>query len=176
MKVTNALIKRYSKLVYKLANRYKRDDQEVEDAIQDGMIGLYIALQKYDSNKGNISTYAWNWIRTKIQRGQRYLKHQVPTVSDDVCIYGTDIKLIDSLIAPNKIDYDRFYNTRLLRKYIKQLSSSSQDIIKLYLQGYTIKELYQMYGVSENTMHNRIYDIKKQLRNYYKRSKLYGKF
>lgn len=176
MKVTNALIKQHTKLVYKLANTLRRKDQELEDTIQDGMIGLCIALEKYDNNKGNVSTYAWHWIRTKIQRGQRYLKHQVPTVSDDVCICGTNIKLIDSLIAPDKIDYDRFYNTKLLNKCIKQLSSSSQDIIKLYLQGYTIKELYQMYGVSENTMHNRIHDIKKQLRNYYKRSKLYGKF
>lgn len=64
------------KLVFSTTARYLRrfkvipnDAVEFEDAIQDGMLGLMRAVEKYDPERGyRFSTYATPWIRQFIRR------------------------------------------------------------------------------------------------------------
>lgn len=58
-------------LVIKMALRYaKTSEQDINDLIQDGNIGLINAAQKFDYTKGfRFSTYATWWIRQAIFRG-----------------------------------------------------------------------------------------------------------
>lgn len=52
--------------VYYLINKYYSRYREDEDIIQCGMVGLVKACQKYDPNKGKLSTYADKFIRHEI--------------------------------------------------------------------------------------------------------------
>lgn len=67
----NILICHNQGLVYKLAQRNCRDDNEILDRIQWGNIGLYKAIMRFDCNRQTkISTYAKWWIMNEIERGK----------------------------------------------------------------------------------------------------------
>lgn len=66
------LVENNVRLVYNLANGYKRKHPaagEIEDLIQDGMLGMMKAIYKYDPERGNkFSTVAHMWILQNIGR------------------------------------------------------------------------------------------------------------
>src|SRR5215212_2337403 len=64
------LINSNLRLVVSNARRYMRQDLNLLDLIQEGILGLIRASEKFDWRKGyKFSTYATFWIRQSIQRG-----------------------------------------------------------------------------------------------------------
>lgn len=62
------LIKCNIKLVIHIAKKYTNQGLNFEDLIQEGLCGLVIAIEKFDLNRGKLSTYATWWIRQAITR------------------------------------------------------------------------------------------------------------
>lgn len=66
------LVNNNVKLVYFYANKYKKkypSAGEIEDLIQDGMLGMMKAIYRYDPSRGNkFSTVATMWIQQNIGR------------------------------------------------------------------------------------------------------------
>lgn len=65
------LITSNTRAVMKEAHRVKRFNQnlDIEDLIQEGMLGLVTAVKKFDETENvNFLTYAMQWIRQKIRR------------------------------------------------------------------------------------------------------------
>ena len=61
------IIKENEKLVHKIANRYSHLGVPTEDLVQEGLLGLLEAVDKYDENKdAAFSTYAYYWIKKRI--------------------------------------------------------------------------------------------------------------
>jgi RNA polymerase primary sigma factor len=74
LKAWDRLIKHNIKLVISIAKKYTQQGLSFEDLIQEGMVGLVTAIQKFDLNKTHegkplaLSTYATWWIRQHITR------------------------------------------------------------------------------------------------------------
>jgi len=66
------------RLVLKLARRYSSPQFSADDLVSYGSFGLFRAIEKYDPERGiAFSTYAANWIRSKITYVLRNNLHQV---------------------------------------------------------------------------------------------------
>ncbi len=97
------MIKANLKLVIKIANNYKTYGLELEDLISEGNIGLCIAVDKYDADKGTkFSTYAGYWIRQKIMRAlsekSRCIRFPVHLTQD----FSKILKFVEKFKANNK--------------------------------------------------------------------------
>lgn len=63
----NIIVESYLKLVYKIALKYANyNDDLLLDLIQEGNIGLVMAIEKYNSEKGAFPNYATYWIEKYI--------------------------------------------------------------------------------------------------------------
>ena len=61
------LISSNYKLVIKIANKFKNNNLELEDLVQEGILGLFEAIIRFDLTKQNkFTTYANYWIVNKI--------------------------------------------------------------------------------------------------------------
>lgn len=60
------LVEKNLRLVVHFANKYKNMGIDIDDLINEGTIGLCIARDKYDEDKGKFSSYASLWIKAMI--------------------------------------------------------------------------------------------------------------
>lgn len=66
---TNRILKQYGNLVYHIAHKYASGHESFDDLVQVGMIGLVLAIRRFEVEKGwRFSTYAYQTIRGEIQR------------------------------------------------------------------------------------------------------------
>lgn len=69
LEARNQIIIHNQKLVLSIAMRYRGRGMELEDLIQEGNLGLIVAIQRFDPAKGfKFSTYAIWWVRQAIIR------------------------------------------------------------------------------------------------------------
>jgi RNA polymerase primary sigma factor len=70
LEAKNRMINSNLRLVVSQARRYQGHGLPLEDLVQEGMLGLIRAVEKFDWRKGfKFSTYGTLWIRQAIQRG-----------------------------------------------------------------------------------------------------------
>jgi RNA polymerase primary sigma factor len=56
-------------LVYKVSRRYRCRTYSLDDLVQEGVVGLITAIERFDGGRGcRLSTYAVHWIRQAIAR------------------------------------------------------------------------------------------------------------
>ena len=108
------------RLVQSIANRFSVPAHlDRDDIVQDGMIGLEKAVEKFDWRRGyKFSTYATWWIRQSIQRGleasastiripghrTRELRTAVAATSASGARLDDDLAIIDMLSQPESMD------------------------------------------------------------------------
>lgn len=65
----DTLILSNMKMVYQLAGQYSHPTLEFSDMVNEGVLGLITAVDKYDTESNTkFSTYAWYWVRQHITR------------------------------------------------------------------------------------------------------------
>lgn len=86
------------KLVVLVAKKYLKHNIPILDLIQEGNLGLYKAIDKYNPNLGNkFSTYAIWWINTAIQRKIRDNINKLKTPYNGLSIISKYDKSVEKL-------------------------------------------------------------------------------
>lgn len=132
------LIERNLRLVAHIAKKYQNVDEDMEDLISIGTIGLIKAVASFDSSKGKLSTYASRCIDNELLMLLRSKKK----TSKEVSLYepigtdkeGNEINLLD-IIESEQIDViDRMElgrNIRQLGDLLQVLDEREKEIIFL---------------------------------------------
>ncbi len=131
------LIEHNLRLVAHITKKYENTSIDNDDLISIGTIGLIKGIDSYSKEKGTkITTYCAKCIENEILMFFRSNKKNNNNISlDDPIGYdkeGNDITILDVLKTP-KPDYIEDMhiknNIKLLKKYLKKLSTREQEII-----------------------------------------------
>lgn len=172
----NELFSRYKDLVVKISRGYFIVGGDLEDLIQEGMIGLYKAIKGYDGHKETtFKTFAVICIKHQIQTAiKKASTNKNKPLSSAVSLQSftnipensefLPIELIfEHTPAEKAIDKENYQS---LKKEIEStLSKLEYDVLKLYLQGYSYKEIASQLNITEKSIDNSLSRIKNKLKN-----------
>lgn len=122
------LIEHNLRLVAHIAKRYSNSEQELEDLISIGIVGLIKAIDSFSAEKGfKISTYASKCVENEILMHIRATKKIKSEVSMNAIIGtdkdGNDMELVDTLDSESKDAIDTIYNKIMSEQVIKFINS-----------------------------------------------------
>ena len=174
-KAENEILERYKGLVVKIARSYFILGGEMEDIVQEGMIGLYKALKGYDKKKkASFKTFATMCIKHQIQSAIKVAnaKKNSP-LSNSVSLQSFSensddedflpVSLIFQISPDEKVINKENYQN-LLENIKKMLSDKEFQVLKYYLKGYTYKEISNILETSEKSIDNSLSRIKSKLK------------
>ena len=149
------VIEKYKGIIYKVANAYCRDDENRKDLVQEIMIQLWLAFDKYD-NKYKITT--WMYRITLNVSISFYRKENRRSAIND--------SLPDGILYLHEENKNENFNEGLvqLNKFIKELKEIDRALILLYLEGNSQQETALILGLSESNVSTKISRIKQQLK------------
>ena len=170
-KAENELFGRYKDLVVKISRGFFIVGGDLEDLIQEGMIGLYKAIRGYSTHKETtFKTFAVicikHQIQTAIKRANTYknrpLSDAVSFQSFERLDYLPMELVLDTTPAERIINKENF---EILKQKLKTLLSEKEfAVLKQYLQGYSYKEIAKNLGITEKSIDNSLTRIKAKLR------------
>lgn len=175
---TEYLLKKYAPLVKKSIRTLYLIGADTEDLSQEGMIGLFKAIQSYQSNN-NASFYTFaklcidRQIYSAIKASNR--KKHIP-LNSYISFYSKinedEIELIDNLEAgkdsnPEQIILDRENTMNIEEVLDSHLSKMEKQVLSLYLEGKSYADIGTELGKSAKSIDNAIQRIREKVKKMY---------
>ncbi len=163
------LFSRYKKVVLSKARRFYFIHGDVEDLVQEGMLGLYNAVSTFDSeNKTSFKTYANVCIERKIVsafRNFNRLKHKPLNSALDIDNNAEEVGKM-SFVDPEDIVIANFHANWLKEKMGTVLSPFEISTLKLYLEGYDYLTIAEKLNKPPKSVDNALQRAKNKLTKY----------
>ena len=163
------VLEEYKPLVVSIARRYFLVGGDFEDLIQEGMIGLYKAVQGYDENsQASFLTFANLCITRQIQSAIKHANTKKNKVLNELTISGDDIEDKMNLIVslePNP--EDKFISQQNMDYINKQIASNlsqfERQVLNFYIDGKKYDDIASLLNVTRKTIDNTLVKIRKKL-------------
>ena len=161
------IMNKYKPLVIKKARTMFLMGGEAEDLIQEGMIGLFKAVQDYQLNKDvTFYTFAKLCIDRQIYsavtsagRKKHGPLNGYVSLNDSSSFEDYDRFFVN----PEETVIDRERMSIIAEKLSDRLSSLEQSVFKLYMEGYGYAQMAERLGKKEKSIDNALHRIKSKL-------------
>ena len=169
---SDALIRRYFRIVKKIARRYFFSGADEEDLIQEGMFGLIKAQRDY-SDKQNVSfsayaqlcirTYIFTAIRNANRKKHSPLNNYV-SLAESESEKHTQLDFRSSCLSdPEVILLDKEDALEFEQTAKDVLSVFETQVFGLYLNGFSLNEIAVKLGVGYKSVDNAVSRAKRKL-------------
>lgn len=173
------LFEKYRPLIVSIAtkmiNYCKGTSLEINDLIQEGMLGLNIAINRFDNNKeASFYTYAKKCIESKIISlviASRRLKHKILNDSISIEVSNQDGGVInlenflsDEKANPEEKLLNEEQENELLNKVNELLTDFEQQVFELKNNGFDYKEISEILDRDVKSIDNALQRIRLKIR------------
>ncbi len=138
------LVKKYSRLAYNYARSKVSISEDAQDIVQNSFIKIYKAIDRLDSNRP-FYPYFFTILKNEIKQFFRHNRQHLP-LNEEVLLQEN---------TPQINDLDLF---------IKKLTTRYQQVLKLYIQGFSYREISLKVGKPINSIRTLIRRAKIQIR------------
>lgn len=172
----NELLKKYKSLINKLSRSYFLIGGDIEDIVQEGMIGLYKAIMNFkDKKNASFKTFATTCIRNQIQSAVRVASSEKNKVLSTALPIMEENKSEDDdedemeIIIPSSIPLpeDQILEKEKVKEIFDAIKSSlsilEYKVLLLYLKGFNYNEISQSMNISKKSIDNALTRIKNKL-------------
>ena len=156
------LLNKYKPVVLRVARRFFLSGGEIEDLVQEGMCGLYSAIQNFKS--GDFSSYAYACIRTRITDAVRQsASGKNFALNNSLPIDGGVQELASHTVNPEDelINLERRDELDALMR--KNLSPLEYKVMTMYVDGASMNEMCSALGRTYKSIDNAITRSKNKL-------------
>lgn len=172
------LLQMFKPKVIAISREYFLVGADFDDLLQEGMIGLYKAIQIYDPQKNhNFGAFASFCIHRQLQNAVKNanrkknnpLNSYIPIKYYDGATNSDEEKILKLVIVDDSSDIEKKFidheiNTIMMSKIKELLSSEQYTILKQFINGESYKEIATQNNLSTKQVDNTIQSIKKKLR------------
>lgn len=161
------LLNKFRPFIIKHCMRVYLKDYTFDDLVQICYISLLNAIEKFDINNGNFTSYATITIKNNLN----YLIRQKARFNYEISIFketGENIEFIDTLKDDFEIEKNFFHNETLqaLMDILKSLPQEERYIIEsIYFHNKTLKDLSNELNIKYTTLAKRKERILQKLKN-----------
>lgn len=173
------IYEKYKPLINKISSKFykkycKNTSLDINDLIQEGMLGLNSAMNHYRENKDTLFyTYAKTCIERKIISAviaANRQKHQIlnESLSFEINLNDSDITLNafikDTDNNPENIIVDRERENELMKKLENSLTDFELQILQLKMDGFDYKEIASILDKKVKSVDNALQRIKNKIK------------
>ena len=171
----NTLLSSYKSTVNKIARSFFLIGGDMEDIVQEGMIGLYKAIRNFSKTRNaSFKTFAVVCIKHQIQTAvkvasserNQILSNALPIwdkCDDDDFENKLEIIVPSTLPSPDDKVVSNENIQELKEKIKKSLSPMEVKVLNLYLKGYSYNEISKIGDLSKKSIDNALSRIKNKL-------------
>ncbi|HHY19018.1 MAG TPA: sigma-70 family RNA polymerase sigma factor [Firmicutes bacterium] len=170
----DSMLRRYLPMVRHIVSRYHYTTLEREDLLQEGLIGLYVALMQYDETYGiKFSSFAYICILRKVLNAiKQSSKAGNKTLNEALSLnyqigYDENRALIDLIEAESGDPWDRLdrKNSDIsFYKVLKEQCSLLEFAVSVLLtEGYSTSEIENVLGIEAKVIDNARTRLKRKL-------------
>lgn len=170
----NIIIKKYEPLINKIALKMlpycKNNGLDLNDLVQEGMIGLNHAIDRYQEMENTLFyTYAQKCIERKIisvvissNRNKNKILNESISYDDDDNLLIRFIK--DNSPSPEDVLISDEIEEKLLLKIRNKLTDLEEQVFTLLINGFKYKEIAEILDKDEKSIDNTIQRLKAKIR------------
>jgi RNA polymerase sporulation-specific sigma factor len=162
------LLKRYELFIKMRSLQVRSSGIEPDDLIQEGMIGLFSAVQSYRAERGaSFRTYAFICIKRRILSAIRLASRQKHMPLNNYVSLDDEANVqtaaLTNVVNPEDMIVCRENMSALKNVMEKCLTPSERGILNMYISGATYAAIAKDYHVSIKHIDNSLQRIKKKL-------------
>jgi len=162
------ILNKYSNLVHAIAARFFLHGGENEDLVQEGMVGLYSAINGFEEGGANFSSYAYACIRNAVVDAiKKSLGAKNAALNDFVPIVEVGEEI--SPLSPEDEIILRENRREFLQKISKILSSTEFKAIVMQLDGMSVAEISAALDKPQKSVFNALARAKSKLEKLYRK-------
>lgn len=158
------LISRYMKTVFTFAAKYS-ELADREELVSDGMQGLMSAIQSYDGEKGEFSTYLSvcldNSLKNTAKRSLRRKNRLAGTEPEEL------EEIADTKPTPEEMVIDRENSEAVLQNMRENLTALEFRCMEGVMMGLSYAEIAQKNGIDKKAVDNAVARARSKMRKLY---------
>ncbi len=152
-----SIVESYQPLIHHLAEKYLRDEDQMNDAVQEIFLKAYRSLSKFDQSRRFLPwlySIALNYLKTMYRRTRKRNKTEL----------SYELPIEDGRDDPESRSIQR-ETEHAIRKAVDGLPESLREVVVLYyLEGLSVEEVQEVLKLGRENIKSRLHRARKKLR------------